>query len=154
MKPEFLISKPALLVLCGLLLTQSVAQIVMTRQWAGTLGTVSGIIERSRGLVPWQTALDAVAPLDPALWNEMTWYSEIQALSLLLAPKGRVQALIDAPATETWKPLQLDVPTSLPKSRFWDLTPYTTEVESRNLPAAIRKRSDNPVIHSSYIVLL
>jgi hypothetical protein len=132
-KPEVLLSKPALLVLCGLLLTQSVAQIVMTRQWAGTLGTVSGIIERSRGLVPWQTALDAVAPLDPALWNEMTWYSEIQTLSLLLAPKGRVQALIDAPATETWKPLQLDVPTSLPKSRFWDLTPYTTEVESRNL---------------------
>lgn len=133
-KPEFLLSKPALIVLCGLLLTQSVAQIVMTRQWAATLGTVSRIIERSQGVVPWQTAQEAAAPLDPALWIEMTWYSEIQALSLVLAPQGRVHALIDAPATEIWKPLQLAAPTSLPKSRFWDLTPYTTEVESRNLP--------------------
>ena len=96
-KPEFLLSKPALLVLFGLLLTQSVAQIMMTRQWANTLGTVTRIIERREGRVPWQTALETAAPRNPLLWKEMTWYSEIQALSLLLAPQGRVHALIDAP---------------------------------------------------------
>jgi hypothetical protein len=133
MKPEFLLSKPALLVLCGLLLTQSAAQITMTRQWANTLGTVTRIIERREGRVPWQTALEAVAPRSPILWKEMTWYSEIQALSLLLAPRGRVQALIDAPANERWKPFRLDAPESLPKSRFWDAAPYATAVESRNL---------------------
>jgi hypothetical protein len=136
-KPEFLISKPALLVLVGLLLTQSVAQIMMTRQWAQTLGTVMRIIERREGRVPWQTALEIAAPRNPLLWTEMTWYSEIQALSLLLAPQGRVHALIDASASERWKPLQLDAPEHLPKSRFWDAAPYATAVESRNLQQPI-----------------
>ena len=132
-KPEFLLSKPALLVFCGLLLTQSVAQIMMTRQWANTLDTVTGIIERREGRVPWQTALETTAPLNPVLWEEMTWYSDIQALSLLLAPQGRVHALIDAPTSERWKPLRLDAPASLPKSRFWDAAPYAIAVENRNL---------------------
>jgi hypothetical protein len=132
MKPEFLLSKPALLVLCGLLLTQSVAQITMTREWANTLGTVTRIIERREGRVPWQTALEIAAPRNPILWEEMTWYSEIQPLSLLLAPKGRVRALIDGPTSERWKPFQLDAPASLPKSRFWDAAPYAAGVESRN----------------------
>ena len=132
-KPEFLLSKPALLVLCGLLLTQSVAQIVMTRQWANTLGIVTGIIERREGRVPWQTALEIAAPRNPILWEEMTWYSEIQALSLLLAPLGRVHTLIDSPPSERRKPLQLDTPARLPKSRFWDAGPYVTAVESRSL---------------------
>src|SRR5205085_6691509 len=82
-KPEFLLPKPALLVLCGLLLTQSVAQIMMTRQWANTLDMVTGIIERREGRVPWQTALETAAPRNPILWKEMIWYSEIQPLSLL-----------------------------------------------------------------------
>ncbi len=115
MKPEFLLSKPVLLVLFGLLLTQSVAQIMMTRQWANTLGTVMGIIERREGRVPWQTALETAAPRNPVLWKEMTWYSEIEALSLLLAPQGRVHALIDAPTSERWKPLRLDAPTEFPE---------------------------------------
>ena len=132
-KPEFLLSKPALLVLLGLLLTQSVAQIMMTRQWANTLGTVTRIIERSEGPVPWQAALETTAPLSPILWKEMTWYSEIEALSLLLAPQGRVHVLIDAPTFERWKPFPLDAPASLPKSRFWDAAPYATAVDSRNL---------------------
>jgi hypothetical protein len=132
-KPELLFSKPALLVLFGLLLTQSVAQIMMTRQWANTLGTVTRIIERSEGPVPWQTALKTMAPLNPILWKEMTWYSEIQPLSLLLAPQGRVHALIDAPTSERWKPFQLDTPGSLPKSRFWDVASFETEVDSRSL---------------------
>ncbi len=131
-KPEFLLSKHTLLVLFGLLLTQSVAQIMMTRQWATTLGTVTRIIERREGRVPWQTALEIAAPRNPLLWKEMTWYSEIQALSLLLAPQGRVHTIIDASASERWKPLQLDAPEGLPKSRFWDAAPYATAVESRN----------------------
>lgn len=133
-KPELLLSKPALLVLCGLLLTQSVAQITMTRQWANTLGAVTRITERRQGRVPWQTALKIAAPRNPLLWIEMTWYSEIQPLSLLLAPQGRVHALIDAPGSERWKPFQLDAPESLPKSRFWDVDPYATRGDSRNLP--------------------
>jgi hypothetical protein len=132
-KPEFLLSKPALLVLCGLLVTQSVAQIVMTRHWTDTLGTVTRIIEQREGRVSWQTALETAAPRDPILWQEMTWYSEIQAMSLLLAPKGRVHALIDAPPSESWKPFQLDAPTSLPKSRFWDYAAYANGREGRNL---------------------
>ena len=132
-KPELLISKPALLVLFGLLLTQSVAQIMMTRQWASTLGSVTRIIERREGRVPWQRALEIAAPRNPLLWVEMTWYSEIEALSLLLAPQGRVHTLIDSPPSERWKPLPLDAPESLPKSRFWDATPYLNAVESRNL---------------------
>jgi hypothetical protein len=131
-KPEFLLSKPALLVLCGLLVTQSVAQIMMTRQWAITLGTVTRIIERREGRVPWQTALEIAAPRNPLLWEEMIWYSDIQALSLLLAPQGRVHALIDAPASVRWKPFRLDAPEGPPKSRFWDAAPYATAVESRN----------------------
>jgi hypothetical protein len=131
MKPEWLLSKPALLVLCGLLLTQSVAQIMMTRQWTDTLGIVTQIVERREGRVPWQTALDTAAPRNPALWEEMTWYSEILALSLLLAPNGRVHALIDAPTSEGWKPFRLDAPASLPKSRFWDAGSFATGV--RNL---------------------
>ncbi len=133
MKPEFLLSKPVLLVLCGLLLTQSVAQIMMTRQWTNTLGTITRIIERRDGRIPWQTALEAAAPRNPILWKEMIWYSEIQPLSLLLAPQGRVHAVIDAPTSERWKPFQLGAPASLPKSRFWDAAPYAAAVESRNL---------------------
>jgi len=129
-KPEFLLSKPALLVFCGLLLTQSVAQIMMTRQWANTLDMVTGIIERREGRVPWQTALETAAPRNPILWKEMIWYSEIQPLSLLLAPQGRVHAVIDAPTSERWKPFQLDAPASLPKSRFWDAAPYAAAVEN------------------------
>jgi len=133
MKPELLLSKPALLVLFGLLVTQSVAQITMTRQWADTLGTVTRIIELEEGRIPWQTALETAAPRNLVLWKEMTWYSEIEALSLLLAPQGRVHAVIDAPTSERWKPFQLDAPASLPKSRFWDASPYAAAVESQNL---------------------
>jgi hypothetical protein len=133
MKPEFLLPKPALLVLCGLLLTQSVAQIMMTGQWAKTLGTVTRLIAQWEGRVPWQTAFETAASDNPILWKEMTWYSEIEAMSLLLSPGGRVHAVIDAPPSEKWKPFQLDAPASLPKSRFWDATPYTSAVENQNL---------------------
>jgi hypothetical protein len=61
----------------------------------------------------------------------MTWYSEIQALSLLLAPQGRVHAVIDAPTSERWKPFQLDAAASLPESRFWDAAPYAAAVENQ-----------------------
>jgi hypothetical protein len=106
---------------------------MMTREWTNTVGVVTRIIERREGRVPWRTAFEIAAPRNPILWEEMTWYSEIQTLSLLLAANGRVHALIDAPPSESWKPFQLDAPASLPKSRFWDITSYATWVESQNL---------------------
>jgi hypothetical protein len=41
--------------------------------------------------------------------------------------------VIDAPTSERWKPFQLDAPTDLPKSRFWDAVPYATAAGSLNL---------------------
>src|SRR5260370_42678570 len=105
----------------------------MTREWANTLGTVTRIIEQREGRVPWQTALEIAAPRNPILWKEMTWYSEIQALSLLLAPGGRVHALIDARTSETGQPFQLRTPAPLPKSKFWFAASYATRVEIQNM---------------------
>jgi hypothetical protein len=67
--------------------------------------------------------------------KEMTWYSRIQRFNLCLSCLLLKAALtlIDAPISERRKPFPLDAPASLPKSRFWDVTPYTTAVESRNL---------------------
>jgi hypothetical protein len=65
----------------------------------------------------------------------MTRYSRIQQFSLCLSCLLLKAALtlIDAPISERQKPFRLHAPTSLPKSRFWEVALYATGVERRDV---------------------
>lgn len=116
--------RPALLaaLLTGSLGWHAIAQ----HEWSHAITAWRDMLQRTQGLVPWTDALVTVTPRQRALLWTYSWGWTNPAMSLLLAPSGRVQAVVknwaDPAATFFF---DAGASSTIPISRWWDLSPYT-----------------------------
>ena len=99
---------------------------VVQTHWADYVASYRALLEGHNGLLSWPQAIKRAPPTErQALWA-FTWGWPNPAMSILLAPDGEVGTIIDdwstPPKREIFNP---EMPETLPRSRFWDLTPYT-----------------------------
>jgi hypothetical protein len=114
----------ALLVLAILAVGQITWQVATTAQWSGRLSLFRAVLAGGSGLIPIektplvarQIGLQAVAPLGWA-WTD-------PLLSIVLAPGGKVAAIISAPKPVVWQPFDPSRADALPQVPGVDYTRY------------------------------
>jgi hypothetical protein len=127
--------RPALLVLAILAVGQITWQVATTAQWSGRLAMLAAVLASRSGLIPIEETplvarrigLQAVTPLGWA-WTD-------PLLSIVLAPGGKVAAIVTAPKPIGWQPFDPAHPDELPRVPGIDYTRYR-EALARDRPAA------------------
>ena len=117
-------ARPVLLTmfLAGSLGWHAIAQ----HEWSHAISAWRDILQRSRGLVPWTDALATATPRQRELLWTYSWGWTNPAMSLLLAPRGQVQAVVKnwADPAETFF-FDAVASTTVPTSRWWDLSAFS-----------------------------
>ena len=103
-------------------------QVNGTYSWSRWLDAWQTVLRGHRGLVPWSAAQPELAVGLPPTADDPTekWVAfgwAFPSLSLLLAPDGKVQALIGAPSVP-WQPFDPADPATLPRSPLLDTSAY------------------------------
>jgi len=110
------------LVCCGasLLLAQSLWLMAVTWQWTGFVGEWRGVLVSHRGPVRLADTPFAVASQDGQALD-FAWDWANPTLSILLAPRQRVQSLILSPFKLPWQPFDPCQPRQLPNLRRYGI---------------------------------
>lgn len=108
---------------------------VVQVRWANYIESYQRLLSGREGLLSWEEAVQKAPPRDrAALWT-FTWGWPNPAMSILLAPEGKVGTIIDdwstPPKRQIFNP---EAPETLSRSRFWDLTGYIDAVRAPDAP--------------------
>ena len=112
--PERLAPPPVRVVLVGVVAMQLVVQTSLSVQWAGYQRDLARLVATRQGPIAWDTAASFLDPGHDFLRGALVREWNIQPLSIVLAPRGKVQAVVDAPPDVRWRPYRLDDPATLP----------------------------------------
>lgn len=111
-------------VLLSVLLAGSLGwHVVAQHEWSRAISAWRDVLQRSQGLVPWTDALATVTPRQRELLWTYSWGWTNPAMSLLLSPNGRVQAIV-----KDWKDpadrfsFRGGTSGRVPASRLWDVS--------------------------------
>jgi hypothetical protein len=137
-------SPPRVRLALGLAAVLAAAAVVydahVTRRWSAYLADYRGLLREQRGLVGWERALAALPPERRRDMARMTWPWVSTTMSLVLAPGGKVTAIIANPPQNAgrWQPFDPRVPEQIPRSRFWDLEPYLRALAAQKAAGEVR----------------
>jgi hypothetical protein len=110
--------RPAtIFILISLCATQTVADVAATNRWNAYVVDLQTRLAVGRGPLPWETTLHTVSERPDMNWRLMSvgWVAPFN--SIVFAPKGVVNAIIEPPIGSPFQPLDLTRPESLPKLR-------------------------------------
>jgi hypothetical protein len=110
--------RPAtIFILISLCATQTVADVAATKRWNAYVVDLQTRVANGRGLIPWETTLHTANERADINWRLMSvgWVAPFN--SIVYAPKGVVNAIIEPPIGSPFQPLDLRRPESLPKLR-------------------------------------
>ena len=93
-------------------------------QWSRALGAFRAVLAESSGFVEWADALDRMPPDRRRVARLVLFEWTASPMSLVLAPKGRVRAIVGTTASTEYRAFDPLDPAKLPRSRYWDITPY------------------------------
>lgn len=100
-------------------LAQTGWHVVAARAWAHYLEVFREEVAAGRGLVPYAQSTLSRESVDGYPIATMNWEWTMPTMSIVLAPEGRVRALIDNPSRKYWQPFEAANPAELPKfSRY------------------------------------
>lgn len=99
-------------------------------QWSRYIDDYRSMLTTQRGLVPWNTALDTLAPHAKRRFQKMSWVWTNPTMSIVLAPRGKAVAIVDNPDHIGWEPFDPSDPESLPNGGL---------IDTRKLRATIEK---------------
>lgn len=108
---------PTIFILISLCAAQAVADVAATRHWDDYVIDLQSRLAGGRGLIPWEATPH---PLNEPY--EFSWV--IPYKSIIFAPNGVVNAMIDLPKGLTFRPLDPERPDRLPNLRGIDFAPY------------------------------
>ena len=108
---------------------------VVQVRWASYIESYQRLLTGRDGLLSWEEAVRKAPPKDrAALWT-FTWGWPNPAMSILLAPEGKVGTIIDDWSTPPKRTIfNPEAPETLLRARFWDLTPYIDAMRARGAP--------------------
>ncbi|MGH7004490.1 MAG: hypothetical protein ACREIP_11130, partial [Alphaproteobacteria bacterium] len=120
--------------LCAVMATVSaVWHVNATYQWSRYTAIVRGILDANRGFVDWDTALSELPADQQRLLRMLTFSWVVSPMCIALAPGGKVTTILGRTATNEWRPFDPQAVDTVPRSRFWDLTPYRTALAGQGL---------------------
>jgi hypothetical protein len=126
LSPSQFANAPLLAVLLGLSIFQPLAQAIMTENWNAYVHDLRGIVSTRQGIV---THTDAMRILDAdrtRFRRELLESWSVEPLSIVLAPHGRVTAVVEPAPMARWTPYRLDDPAALPRAPGLDWSGFAS----------------------------
>lgn len=94
------------------------------RRWSGYIASFREVLRAERGLLAWEDVRAKLPPARARLFEGYSHYWIEPTMSIVLAPAGKVAAIIAARREAAWYPFDARKPTELPHSRFWNFDAY------------------------------
>jgi hypothetical protein len=110
---------PVLLIVLALAAAQSAGQLAVTRAWSGYVAALHSLVTTDTGAIPHAAAMAALDPAGSRFRRELLEHWSVEPLSILLAPGGHVQAVVEPVPRALWMPYGLDQ-SRLPRGRGLD----------------------------------
>lgn len=124
-------SAPALrATVLALAAAQLVCHTAEIARWRAGVAALRQVVQVRQGFVPWQSALAGLSARPAAAVQLVAGGWTTPALSVLLAPQGRVRAVVGA-APDPRAPHRAVEAFAVPASRFWDASAYAAAREGR-----------------------
>jgi len=125
-------SPTVLTILLAAAVTQAAAQTVMTARWSAYVQDLRALVKTHHGAVPFAEAMRVIDPEAGRFRRELLQSWSVEPLSILLAPQGRVQAVVEPQPGRPWVPYRLDDPRTLPRAPELDWSEFSPA--THNLP--------------------
>ena len=120
---ETLTPPPVRTVLAAIIALNLLVQTVLTLHWDSYRNDLAALVASRQGVIGWNKVSAALNPQRTFFRNDLARSWIIQPLSIALAPRGRVRAMVDARPDISWKPYNPDDAGTLPlcaKGLNWD----------------------------------
>jgi hypothetical protein len=102
-------------VLLGIIPMQLAIQTGVTLAWADYRDDLARLVASRQGPIPWEEAAAALDPRREPFRGAFVWAWSIQPLSVVLAPRGQVQAIVEPRPNVEYRPYRPDDPDTLPR---------------------------------------
>ncbi len=112
--PARFAAPPVLAIVLGLAIFQAAAQAVITEGWVSYVRALHELVSTQSGVVSHAVAIRHLDPQGFRLRRELLESWSVEPLAILLAPRGRVQAFVEAGPKERWVPYDPHNPGKLP----------------------------------------
>jgi hypothetical protein len=113
--PAPFITRPAIYVVVTLAVSQALMQVSATNIWRDYTHDLRLLVATRQGVISHKQALEALDGDESRFRREMLQTWSVQPLSILLAPGGRVRAIVEPAETERWVPYHTTEPRKLPR---------------------------------------
>jgi hypothetical protein len=113
--PAQFITHSAIYIVVTLVVSQASMQVTETNLWRDYARDLRALVATRQGAISHKLALEALGGDDSRFRREMLQTWSVQPLSILLAPGGRVRAMVEPAETERWVPYHTTDPRRLPR---------------------------------------
>ncbi len=117
---------PLLAVLLGLCLFQPLAQAIMTENWNAYVRDLRAVVSTRHGIVTHADAMHELDAQGTPFRRELLESWSVEPLSIVLAPHGRVTAVVEPAPMARWTPYRLDDPAALPQAPGLDWSGFAS----------------------------
>ena len=112
--PAPFVTRPVIAVALALILAQTSMQMVATSIWREYVSDLRGLVASNRGVISHAAAMSALDPDNSRFRRELLESWSVEPLGILLAPGGRVVAVVEPTRGARWVPYQWNKPQTLP----------------------------------------
>jgi hypothetical protein len=95
-----------------------------TRRWSAYVGVFREVLAGNAGLVVWEDVLAKLPPRQARVFEGFSHFWIEPMMSIVLAPGGKVAAIVAARRAARWYPFDARKPEDLPRSRYWNYDAY------------------------------
>jgi hypothetical protein len=123
--PDQFVNRPAIVIVVALVVAQAVMQAAATNVWSEYVEDLRTLVATKHGAI---SHLEAMADLDRdqgRFRRELLESWSVEPLSILLAPGGRVMAVVEPGESARWIPYRLQDPETLPHVPQLDWSHFT-----------------------------
>jgi hypothetical protein len=125
---RFWMQPATVFILIALCAAQTAADIVATHRWHAFVVDLRSRLANARGLVPWEATLSTGDMSVDINWDLMAIAWVIPVTSIVYAPNGIINSMIDLPIGATLRPVDPEKPEYLPILRGINYGPYQQAV--------------------------
>jgi hypothetical protein len=126
-----ILAPPCVAIFSALVFAQALMQAVTTNLWRDYVSDLRVLVGARHGVVSHAEAMVALSGYGNRFRRELLQSLSIQPLSVLLAPDGRVTAVVQPAGTERWIPFRFRGPKTLPRMPQLDWSAFQARPDSQ-----------------------
>jgi len=127
--PAPFVTRPAIAVVLALTLAQALMQVVATNIWHDYVSDLRGLVASRRSAISHAAAMAALDRNNGRFRRELLESWSVEPLSILLAPDGRIVAVVEPAPTARWSPYRWREPGTLPRMPQLDWSHFAAPPE-------------------------